>query len=68
MSTSHNIKDVSILSEGWLDLVHKEVDVRTKPMCKNFGDEFENDIKETNRSELTDHRSTFFSRNDATKA
>ena len=60
MSTSHTIKDVFVLSENRLDLVHKEVDVRTKPVSENFIDDLEYDIEETNRPELIDYKSTLF--------
>ena len=37
--------------------------MRTKLVCKNFCDKLEDNIGETNRSELIDHRSDFFLRN-----
>ena len=65
MSTSHTIKDVSIFNESWLHLVHKEMGVRTKPVCKNFGDDIKDDIEETNKAKLINHRSTLFLRNES---
>ena len=47
ISTSHTIKDVSVLSENRLDLVHKEVNIRTKLICKVFSDNLEDDIEKT---------------------
>jgi len=52
ISINHTIKDVSILCEWWLDLVYKEVDVRAKPVHKNFGDDLEDDIEEINKLKI----------------
>ena len=68
MSTGHTIKDIYTLSEGRLDLVHKEVNVRTKPICKNFCNNFEDDTEETSMPELIDYKSIFFIRNESNKS
>ena len=54
ISTSQTIKNVSILSEGRLDLVHKEVNMRTKPICKDFSDNLEDGIEKTYDPEFID--------------
>jgi len=41
MCTSHTVKDVSILCEGRLHLVYKEVDIGTKSISENFSDNLE---------------------------
>ena len=56
----HTIKNVSILSESRLYLVHKEMDVGAKPNSKNFGDDRECGIEETDKPKFIYHRSTFF--------
>ena len=56
MCTSHTIKDLSILREGRLDLIYKEMDV----VGKNFCDDLDDNIEETNRPKFIDQRSSFF--------
>ena len=56
MSTSHTVKDISIFSERQLDLVHEKEDVRAKTVCKNFGDDLEDNIEETNKPKLIEHK------------
>ena len=68
MRISHTIKNLYVLSEGRLDLINNEVDVRTKPISKNFKDDLEDDIENTNRSELIVHRNTLFLHNESNQS
>ena len=68
MSTSHTIKDIYLLGEGKLYLVHKEMNVRTKLVRKDFGDDLDDSIEGTNSPKLTDHRNTFFLRNESNQS
>ena len=44
-------------------MVHKEVDVRTKSARKNFGDDLNDSIEETNRPNSLTIEALFFLRN-----
>jgi len=41
-------------------LINKEMNGRAKPMRKNFGNDLDYGIEETNRPKFVDYRSTFF--------
>ena len=43
-----------------MDFVNKEINVRTEPVGKQFGDDLEDDVKKTNGSEIINQGSTFF--------
>ena len=60
ISTSHTIKDVSVLDKGRLNLIHKDLNVRVDSVCKDFGDDLDDDIEETNTPELINIESPFF--------
>ena len=39
-------------------MFYKKLNVRTKPVGKNFGDDLDDDVEKTNKPEFIDQRST----------
>ena len=57
---SNIIKNIPILSEDLLNLINKEVYVRTKSVGKNFSYDLDDHTEEANKPEFINHRDTFF--------
>ena len=59
---------ISIFSKYRLNLIHKEVIVKAKPISKDFGDDFEDCIEKTNRSKLINYRGPLFLWNESNQS